>query len=564
MVARIRLEAEDATKAAFDSATQNANKAQQALDGVKGSLNETGQASQGMGDSLSRADAVVDDLENRFANLHDRLNDVAEAEEKAAAAAAKNANAMDRTGDEAAQSAEQIRKMDAALEKVGGSGGPFVETMAKLWALKETFTKLAQGANYLAEQGNPAFVELRDSATHLFDSLMKLAELEEVQTFIETLASGFEGAAKFISDNAENVDWLVKKYKDLVEIVVEYMEYAGLVADGTTEELRRMKELEAEESKRYAEKLEAEKLAIQSAKQQAEADKALHDFKRQQAAQQEAEDARKIESYGKVAELQEAEIKRMNDLAAAGKLTAEEIQDTQRRLQLYEQRKTEIEKAAIDKTNKEKEEAAKKSEELSKQEADASKKAAEQAAAAAKTANDEKLKGFEDYVNKLVQAVESTKQQDKGPMDGALREATSGRNLLREVVDKRQLAAEQQMREDFIGQGKETSGKDFEKELAKLRKQVQRDTVRQANRGEISPEELGKAQEDLAGKIIDNAEKTGTIGRSAAEALREQAKAIAKQNVEQERIAQDLEQVKSMMEQLNGRNNRRVDQRRGY
>ena len=453
--------------------------------------------------------------------------------------------------------------MDSALENTGRSGGSFVETMAKLWALKETFTKLAQGANYLAEQGNPAFVELRENAQELLAKLIELTELEEIQTFIKTVADGFGMAADFISDNAQVLDDLIKGYKDLVEVVVSYLEYMGIVAEGTTEELRRMKELEEEESKRYAQKLEQEKLAIQAEKQRAEVEKILHETERANAAAAETDAAKKIESIEEINRLRSEEVAKMKELAAAGKLSEEAAQDSQRRIAMYDQRRAEIEKTALDKTTREKEDAAKKAEELSKKEADESKKQAESAAAAAKAANDAKLKDFEAYVAKLQSVIDSTKQQEQGPsINDQFKEAISGKNLLRELAKMRKLEAEQNMREAAISKGQDTEGKDFQRELAKMRKQIERDTVQQARKGEIDPEEFAKAQEGLAGKIIEQGEKSGTLGKNAAAALKEQAKAIAKQNAEMEQVSQDLEEVKNFMQQIDNMGERRKAQRR--
>ena len=610
MVAKIRLELEDATAAGFQSVEKNADKAGDSLDDLKKqfeklgdqiddladsqsaaasdrlaqSMNQTQAAASLLASGMSQAEVAALGMNERLelaeaayqlanaaaAHYTDTLIDVekelratAEAEYRAAAAAGDAAHGIDRTGDEAVQTADQLKRMDAALESTGRSGGSFIETMAKLWALKETFTKLAQGANYLAEQGNPAFVELRENAQELLAKLIELTELEEIQTFIKTVADGFGAAAEFISDNAQVLDDLIKGYKDLVEVVVSYLEYMGIVAEGTTEELRRMKELEEEESKRYAQKLEQEKLAIQAEKQRAEVEKILHETERANAAAAETDAAKKIESIEEINRLRSEEVAKMKELADAGKLSEEAAQDSQRRISLYDQRRAEIEKTALDKTTREKEDAAKKAEELSKKEADESKKQAESAAAAAKSANDAKLKDFEAYVSKLQSVIDSTKQQEQGPaINDQFKEAISGKNLLREVVSKRQTEAEQNLREQAIGEGRDTDGKDFQRELAKMRKQVERDTVKQARSGEIDPEEFAKAQEGLAGKIIEQGEKSGTLGKNAAAALKEQAKAIAKQNAEMEQVSQDLEEVKNFMQQIDNMGERRKAQRR--
>ena len=584
MVAKIRLELEDATAAGFQSVEKNADRASDALGGTESAMNQTQAAAALLAAGLSRTDVAAMNATEQMeaaqaayqlahaaaAHYTDTLIDVekelrstAEAEYRAAAAAGDAAHGIDRTGDEAVQTADQLKRMDAALENTGNSGGRFVETMAKIWALKETFTKIAQGANYLAEQGNPAFVELREKAQELLAKLIELTELEEIQTFIKTVADGFGAAAEFISDNAQVLDDLIKGYKDLVEVVVSYLEYTGLVAEGTTEELRRMKELEEEESKRYAQKLEQEKLAVQAEKQRAEVEKILHETERANAAAAETDAAKKIESIEEINRLRSEEVAKMKELAAAGKLSEEAAQDSQRRIAMYDQRRAEVEKAALDKTTREKEDAAKKAEELSKKEADESKKQAEAAAAAAKAANDTKLKDFEAYVSKLQSVIDSTKQQEQGPsINDQFKEAISGKNLLREVASNRQVAAEQEMRETAIGKGQDTEGKDFQRELAKMRKQIERDTVQQARKGEINPEEFAKAQEGLAGKIIEQGEKSGTLGRNAAAALKEQAKAIAKQNAEMEQVSQDLEEVKNFMQQMDSMGERRKAQRR--
>ena len=584
MVAKIRLELEDATAAGFQSVEKNADRASDALGGTESAMNQTQAAAALLAAGLSRTDVAAMNATEQMeaaqaayqlahaaaAHYTDTLIDVekelrstAEAEYRAAAAAGDAAHGIDRTGDEAVQTADQLKRMDAALENTGNSGGRFVETMAKIWALKETFTKIAQGANYLAEQGNPAFVELREKAQELLAKLIELTELEEIQTFIKTVADGFGAAAEFISDNAQVLDDLIKGYKDLVEVVVSYLEYTGLVAEGTTEELRRMKELEEEESKRYAQKLEQEKLAVQAEKQRAEVEKILHETERANAAAAETDAAKKIESIEEINRLRSEEVAKMKELAAAGKLSEEAAQDSQRRIAMYDQRRAEVEKAALDKTTREKEDAAKKAEELSKKEADESKKQAEAAAAAAKAANDTKLKDFEAYVSKLQSVIDSTKQQEQGPsINDQFKEAISGKNLLREVASNRQVAAEQEMRETAIGKGQDTEGKDFQRELAKMRKQIERDTVQQARKGEINPEEFAKAQEGLAGKIIEQGEKSGTLGRNAAAALKEQAKAIAKQNAEMEQVSQDLEEVKNFMQQMDNMGERRKAQRR--
>ena len=584
MVAKIRLELEDATAAGFQSVEKNADRASDALGGTESAMNQTQAAAALLAAGLSRTDVAAMNATEQMeaaqaayqlahaaaAHYTDALIDVekelrstAEAEYRAAAAAGDAAHGIDRTGDEAVQTADQLKRMDAALENTGNSGGRFVETMAKIWALKETFTKIAQGANYLAEQGNPAFVELREKAQELLAKLIELTELEEIQTFIKTVADGFGAAAEFISDNAQVLDDLIKGYKDLVEVVVSYLEYTGLVAEGTTEELRRMKELEEEESKRYAQKLEQEKLAVQAEKQRAEVEKILHETERANAAAAETDAAKKIESIEEINRLRSEEVAKMKELAAAGKLSEEAAQDSQRRIAMYDQRRAEVEKAALDKTTREKEDAAKKAEELSKKEADESKKQAEAAAAAAKAANDTKLKDFEAYVSKLQSVIDSTKQQEQGPsINDQFKEAISGKNLLREVASNRQVAAEQEMRETAIGKGQDTEGKDFQRELAKMRKQIERDTVQQARKGEINPEEFAKAQEGLAGKIIEQGEKSGTLGRNAAAALKEQAKAIAKQNAEMEQVSQDLEEVKNFMQQMDSMGERRKAQRR--
>lgn len=584
MVAKIRLELEDATAQGFQSVEKNADRASDALGGTESAMNQTQAAAALLAAGLSRTDVAAMNATEQMeaaqaayqlahaaaAHYTDALIDVekelrstAEAEYRAAAAAGDAAHGIDRTGDEAVQTADQLKRMDAALENTGNSGGRFVETMAKLWALKETFTKLAQGANYLAEQGNPAFVELREKAQELLAKLIELTELEEIQTFIKTVADGFGMAADFISDNAQVLDDLIKGYKDLVEVVVSYLEYTGLVAEGTTEELRRMKELEEEESKRYAQKLEQEKLAVQAEKQRAEVEKILHETERANSAAAETDAAKKIESIEEINRLRSEEVAKMRELADAGKLSEEAAQDSQRRIALYNQRRAEIEKTALDKTTREKEDAAKKAEELSKKEADESKKQAESAASAAKSANDAKLKDFEAYVSKLQSVIDSTKQQEQGPaLNDEFKQAISGKNLLREVASNRQVAAEQEMRETAIGKGQDTEGKDFQSKLAKMRKQIERDTVQQARKGEINPEEFAKAQEGLAGKIIEQGEKSGTLGKNAAAALKEQAKAIAKQNAEMEQVSQDLEEVKNFMQQMDSMGERRKAQRR--
>lgn len=598
MVAKIKLEAEDRTKAAFDSLERNSQAAQESLDSVQSTMSQTQAAAtllasgfsqaevaaMGTKERVELAEVAMNALDAALGSTTDNLIDVdremqslAEDAYRAAAAAGDAANGIDRTGDEAAQSSEQLERMDRALERTGGSSGSFVESMAKLWALKETFTKLAQGANYLAEQGNPAFVELRESGTKLFDSLVELAELEEVQIFIGTVSDGFKGTAEFIDENAHRLDDLIKGYKDLVEVAYSYMEAMGLVAEGTTEEIRRMKELEAEESKRYAEKLEAEKRAIQAAKQTEEANKAIHELEKSRAAEQETAAAKQIESVDEVLQKQQQEIDAMKSLADQAKLTEEAREASIRRINTLEDRRRELEAKA----EKERVEAVTKSGTVEEQqarkvaEAEITERQAleEKLAEERYKANQDEIAAAEEHAKKLKDAYEAGADQGAVPqMDleqlggGVASAARVKKHYIDQKVDAADDDIEARYKADgaMDSQGKFSDAaaqKQYQAEVNRARAEAKKQAGKEINSGKAD-DELYRIQSDFAQGFIEQQGQQQGLSKGTIQALKQAAQATVKNKQETEQLKMELDEAVSFMQENLGARIQR--QRKNY
>lgn len=84
MVARIRLEAEDATKEAFDSILQNASNIEKALEGVRAVMELIGESSSSMSDELEDSSEAMDGMSDDLDKLKIELKEFFESQQEAA------------------------------------------------------------------------------------------------------------------------------------------------------------------------------------------------------------------------------------------------------------------------------------------------------------------------------------------------------------------------------------------------------------------------------------------------------------------------------------------------
>lgn len=548
MVARIRLEAENTTGAAFES--------------LKNSTLSVDHTAESLGDTLG-------ELQRRFDEAKASIGRLEAAEKEAAAAGRSMGDSLHTAGSKADGMKTPVRSAQSAITGFG-------EQLLKLWALKETFTKVAQGVKYLADQGNPAANSLTRAVEDLTQQFVKLGETSAFQRMIEGVTGATEIATESLGEMSKetntwagNFGWAMRQAQDTLGIIIAAQaEAAGLIARGSMDDAMRAARERENAIKNHEQLMDQEHQRMDVEKQLGEVEKIRSEFRKvsqQEEAQQWAETFHSIDD---VVAAQKEELEQLSKMAASAEASASEQEEAKRRLTELEKRRQDLTREGIEKERRqteeaiadrraareaEIEEAVADHEKFLSEQAEIEKKNAEEAARARDLAHEKLVKSLEqreaahqERIKKIQEAAQLTGKNGVAQGLQALGSKVTRDKAVRKYVADREELAASGVRDSSEGM----NPLELQKMIDWARRQARQAARRDIQSGAANAD-LTQIQGEMATKVIDQAEASGKLGKNTADALREAAKSAAKNRAEMESINEEVKQIREWFSEFN-------------
>ena len=473
--------------------------------------------------------------------------------------------------------AQEIDEVDKASTKAAASTGGWLKAAVGIFALKETFSKVYQGINMLAQGGSESMQALITS----FETLKKAAVSF---TNDATVAKWISAAASGVNTLAAGLAAIPDKFRETQDTIARTItltgEWFGLLAKGSTETVAGMQRMRIESARLDKQHTETSMrwtkfYAILRGEEQRNADlrqaQVLNEI-----TDQGKLDGLRAQAYRELKALGEAEVLNQEKIAAA---TAKYAAANDRaRLNQAETARKVAEQNAEVKAKKEREAA----DQEKKNAADVAAVEAywgEVRAARAKMLIDKMYAQEEAAADARIRLAEQEAAARKAAFDKASQnqqgniKAIAGsitpQQIARQIADQRGAAAAQAERERFrkanaskikpaIAAGNKS--KEFrdllrkqEAAATKARRDAEANARRDIRRGNIGQNEALGAQKELVDKIVDKGQAQGTLSKEAATVLKDATKVLVEQQREINQALQEVRQAQGALNQLMGR-----------
>ncbi|CAB4177942.1 hypothetical protein UFOVP1004_41 [uncultured Caudovirales phage] len=509
------------------------------VSGVKSGANEAAAAVDGLGqatastsdqmanellDTRNEIQKLTDEIEDLQHELDDMASIAGESFDEMGGSASEAGEALKAVGGGAAESRDKIKTVAVAYLAV-------VDVAKKV---SELAKKAGEAIAWMAENGNPAAVELQESFKKVKQSILDIAEDPAFQDMMAGLAVTIREdvipAIRAIPDAwVATQDFLEDGFAAIGESV-------GLFAEGTREAMNEMQEADAKNRALRQNKLAGEKEERKSKDSLTKVEEGLAKIEesRFDAAIQGA--LAQVGSEEELRDVIDDLTESIREQAKEGKLSDEERERGLKRIAAaedrYRQVKADKEKAAADKAVKIEEDAAKEREKVAQEEADNKEKLAKEALDLERHNHEER--------KRLVMG---------GDVKGA--EQLLGAQSREQVKE----AYAQKKAEEAAG-AFDASGASA-KEVAAGRKRALVQARRQFDNGTADSADIRDAQVELAGKAADSAVLQGKSSKETAQATKEAIAELAKTQNELEQVQSEMAGIRSLMGGISQQGERR-------
>jgi hypothetical protein len=511
--------------------------------GVRQGAAQVGDALEGMADkgvqSTDKLDQVAGELQDGLAELKGRTEALKDELSSMAASGANSLGRIENAAEEAGDAVDSISDGKSnALEAITAISTGYLALVDIAKKFVETGKKAVEVVNSLAEEGNPAAIELADSLGTVRAQLLDIAENPIFQQIFSDIADVInESVIPAIREIPGTVfEMVLMTQKQILSL----KESLGLIPEGSVAMLETMQDVarnayhiaeevtkkNREERKRLEEvaKVDAELAKIQNARD-AEAVKATLD---------------QVKSEEELRDIIDDLTESMRTQASEGKLSDEQKEASLRKIAQAEERisqlrteSTESEKKSAEESVKINGDAAKERERIAQEESDAKDKLA-------KEELDKERRNIDER-KRLVTG---------GNVKGA--EQLLGSQTREQVRDA---YAEQQGTNAALRANYESGGD--QKEVEKARRRALGLARRQFDQGNANPEEVRAAQVELAGKAADSAVAQGKSSKETAQATKEAIAELAKTQNELEQVQAEMANMRSLMGGISRQGERR-------
>lgn len=164
-----------------------------------------------------------------------------------------------------------------------------------------------------------------------------------------------------------------------------------------------------------------------------------------------------------------------------------------------------------------------------------------------KKAHDERLKEEKEAIERRKKLLEGG---PNGNVAQGVVDAQTPEQIKKKLAENRAAEAERRERERLaqsLNSGDEEERKAAEKRVTAVRKSARNNASREFDRGQIGGEEFRAAQEDLANATIEQARSTTGMSGETVSALKEATSALIKNQNETDRVAAEVENLKSII-----------------
>lgn len=450
-----------------------------------------------------------------------------EVDDKTAPGLASVDKGLDGVAQSADKAEKELNQAAAAAGKLGDKGPglksklSLTELNQGLEILKKGFQVAAQAVNALAEDGNPAFVELQKSITDAQNALLDIASDPGIHGF----ASGLAGTIKeSLIPAISSIPDLWRSAQDsIADFTASAGEAIGVFAEGTVAGLQ---EIQAEEAKLLEQAKEANKLATERAAIEGRLEK----IQKTLAEQQELQALARQDSETNIRILIDEETEALRELVKQGRATKEEQESRLKRITILQQRLIEIPQQQA--------EAELKAQAAASQERQ---KIAEDAVALAQKTEEERVRIAAEADERILQErqthlakIKALTEGEPGKAVGAARQALDPRALREQVASQAEDAA-------FAAGGSKA-------DVRKARIQA----FQQFNRGQTDAGAIQSAQDALLQSAVNQAESSGQLGSEVANTFREVVNTQGQAANEMARQAQEIGSLRQALIQLQG------------
>lgn len=507
--------------------------------GVKAGVDDAVAAVDGLGQATATTSdhmaSEVLDTRNEIQKLADEIGDLR--------------SVLDNMGDEASESFDKVgsgaTEAGNAMKSIGGGASESrdkIQTIAVGYlavadAVKkvgELAVKAGEAVAWMAENGNPAAIELQESFKEVKQSILDIAEDPAFQDMLGDIAVAIREdvipAIKAIPDAwVSSQDWLE-------DGIVGLGESLGVFAEGTREVMDEMQAADSKDRALRQSRLAAQKEERASKDSLTKVEEALANIEKAKTDAAIKSTMEQINSEEELRDVIDDLTESIREQAKAGSLSDEERERGLKKIAAaedrYRQVKSDNEKRASDELVKIAADAAAERERIAQQEADKKQQLA-------KAAIDQERRNIEER-KRLVLG---------GDTKGA--EQLLGSQTRQQVKE-----AFAQRKADEAAGAFDASGA-TQAEVSAQRKRAVAMARRQFDQGNANPEEVRAAQVDLAGQAADAAVAQGKSSKETAQATKEAIAELAKTQNELEQVQAEMANMRQLMGGISRQGERR-------
>lgn len=512
-----------------------ADKAVSAIDGM-------GQATAATSDEMvnelldtrNELHKLADQIENLQAELEQMGAEADEAFDEMGGGASEAGQAMKAVGGGASESRDKIKTVAVAYLAV-------VDVVKKVGELAK---KAGEAIAFMAENGNPAAIELQESFKKVKQSILDIAEDPAFQDMMAGLAVTIREdvipAIQAIPDAwVATEDFLEDGFASLGEAV-------GLFSEGTREAMDEMQEMDKKDRAIRKDRLGAEKEARAEKANLTKIEEALANIEKAKAEDAIKSTLSRINSEEELRDVIDDLTESIKKQAAEGKLSDEDREKGLKKIAAAEDR---IRQLRSDAESEEK-------------------RAAEESVRIAADAAAERERIAQEEADKKQQLAKEALDQERRNIDERKRLLTGGgddseaRKLLGAQSREQVRDAFAQKKAEEAAGALDASGAK-QSEVAAGRRKALAQARRQFDQGTANPEEVRAAQVDLANQTADSAVTQGRASSETAQAAKEAIAELARVQNEQERLQSEMSNMRQIMAGVTRQGNRRRAQVQG-
>ena len=456
----------------------------------------------------------------------------------------KASGAVDKLGDEARQTGQQVEKIGKAGESLKS-----LERLGKMVVSAQLLGTAIRGitsaVSELSDDGSPAFVELTEAAETAYHAMLDLGNDPIVQEWASSLASTIK------DDLAPALKQIPGMIQGIHNELADWIAWAGekttLFPPGTLDELN-------EGQVRTAKLNEEKKKTIAIVRERVNVEEKLAALDRKLADETSAAAISNIDDQEVLNGLLRDEIDALRTLEKEGSRDTKAKESHLKTIENLKRQQMKLDEQWAADNLKRTEEASQKRYDIEKKFQDAS---AENKKIAL-NAEQEKLKAEQDEALKILEALGEMKGAKGGNAIDEAKQGLDKRKVLGQVAKGRGDKAEQEAIEIENAKGAKEGPYTTEAErtkgegqrnarIAAARKAAERSAFADAKRGKLDGGEVNDAQSELINSGIQQANSTGKLGDTAAQfaqeavrGLRDSANTAAEQQKQIDQLRQTL------------------------